>query len=140
MDRENEEKVIAVIRQKNFQQLGRSGDELIIFNGLKENGQKMSFEEHFELFSTSQTIIGPHGGGLANIVWSAVHPAMDCTYRTQILEFLSSQSLYSAFHGLPIDHHVIYFSQNFTSSTTLIDIQGLTVALDNLWEQKPPEK
>jgi len=140
MDPENEEKAIAVIRQKISQQFGRSGDELIIFNGLKENGQKMSFDEQFELFSTSQTIIGPHGGGLANIVWSAVHPAMDCSHRTQILEFVSSRSIYSAFHGLPIDHHVIYFSQNSTSSTTLIDIRDLTDALDNLWQQKPPEK
>jgi len=140
MDPENEEKAIAVIRQKISQQLGRSGDELIIFNGLKENGQQISFEEQFDLFSTAQTIIGPHGGGLANIVWSAVHPSMGCSHRTQILEFLSSRSLYTSFHGLPIDHHVIYFSKQSTLSTTLIGIRDLTDALDTLWQQKPPKK
>ena len=140
MDPQNEAEAIAVIRHKMSQQLGRSGDELIVFNGLKENGEKISFEEQFELFSTAQTIIGPHGGGLANMVWSAAHPAMSCSHRTQVLEFFSTQTLYTSFHGLPVDHHVIYFTQKSTLATTFIDIRDLKDALDTLWHQKYLER
>lgn len=136
IDPKNEAEAISVIRDKISKQLGRSGDELIIFNGLKENGQKISFEEQFELFSIAQTIIGPYGDGLANIVWSAAHPSIDCSHRTQILEFFSTDSFYSVFHGLPVDHHLIQFTRKSTSSTTFINITDLENALDSLWQQR----
>lgn len=139
MDVENEREVIDVIRHKMVQQLGRSADELIIFNGINELGEQMSFERQFEIFSRAQTIIGPQGGGLANLLWSAAHPTESCGDRTQVLEFFSTSSLYASFYGLPIDHHLLPFTQRSTLSTTYINLRDLKDGLDVLWHDKVPQ-
>lgn len=72
-------------------------EELVVFNG-QEKGKTMEIRHQFELFRSATAVIGPHGSGLANILWMApddyVHPftnndEIPCIKgRPKVLEFL----------------------------------------------------
>lgn len=137
-----EQMVIAVIRLKMIQYLGISGEQLVIFNGLDEEGNEMSFDRQYDLFSRAHTIIGPYGAGMVNMLWSAVYPAESCSKRTKVLEFIKDTSFYSTFHGLPIDHQVIPYKQpeiGASSPQLHIDFEHLKTSIDNLWRESNQE-
>ena len=137
MNVEFEQSVIEIVRHKMKQQLGISGDELIIFNGLNEDGSQIPFDEQYDLFSRAKTIIGPHGGGMANMVWASVPRVESCSERVQVLEFMGSASFYGTFYGLPIDHHIIPFTARTSDQNQelFIDLRDLKDALDAMWHR-----
>lgn len=93
----HEANIIAAIRAKMAKY--NRPEELVIFNG-QENGATMAIERQFQLFRSASTVIGPHGSGLANVVWMDASstpttkesadrtPSTTCTKRPRILEFL----------------------------------------------------
>ena len=50
----------------------------------------MSLQHQFDLFRTATTVIGPHGSGLANILW--LPGADSCEHRPRVVEFLVQPS------------------------------------------------
>ena len=93
----HEADIIAAIRAKMAKY--NRPEELVIYNG-QENGATMAIERQFELFRSASTVIGPHGSGLANVVWMDASstpttkesadrtPSTTCAKRPRILEFL----------------------------------------------------
>jgi len=68
VDQKHEADIIQLIRSKMDQQGLSLDHRLIIYNG-QENGTTMSVKNQQRLFSTVTTAIGPHGSGLANVLW-----------------------------------------------------------------------
>ena len=47
--------------------------ELVLFSGTKSDGSRVSIEDQFDTFRGAHTIIGPHGTGLVNVMWSDLY-------------------------------------------------------------------
>jgi hypothetical protein len=137
-----ESELIDLIRSK-MNQYGRNSDDLVIFNGKDSNGETLSIQEQFDIFSEADTAIGPHGSGLANVIW------MDprCKAGVKVLEFASSERTKHVQNGsiwgywllygtLPwIDYHYIYYTERSHDNPArglYIDIQAFEEALDEM--------
>ena len=136
----HEEEILAMIRSKMIQ-YGRKEDDLVIFSGTDEDGNMLSIEDQFDIFSSADTAIGPHGSGLANIIW------MDprCNAGTKVLEFASSShstsiqggsfwGYYMLYGSLPwIDYHYMYYMKDSESNAMHLDLVVFEQTLDDLW-------
>jgi hypothetical protein len=145
MDPLHEKVLINLIKQKMMEH-GRN-EHLVIFDG-KENGQSMSLEHQFDLFRTARFVIGPHGSGLANILW--LPGAETCEERPKVLEFLvqptqtdiqvgGSLKTYMYLYGFPkwVDYHHIYYTSYSTSQRMSVDVHLFVQALDNIFTNEP---
>ena len=122
-------------------QYGRKEDDLVIFSGTDEDGNMLSIEDQFDIFSSADTAIGPHGSGLANIIW------MDprCNAGTKVLEFASSShstsiqggsfwGYYMLYGSLPwIDYHYMYYMEGSDEKNMHLDLVVLEQTLNELW-------
>ncbi|MGJ7457450.1 glycosyltransferase family 61 protein [Halomonas sp. RA08-2] len=77
-----------------YEQLQRSGFEIITLEGMHVKDQQI-------LFGEAKAIIAPHGAGLTNIVW--------CNPGTVLVELLSEQHLLPCFKELAKQREMIYF-------------------------------
>lgn len=139
-------------------------EKLVVFNGQDSDGHTMSVAKQFELYRSATAVIGPHGSGLANIVWmdpSGTPPTSDtqaeasaCAHKPKILEFLLgpdstqvhppcstcegipfTRTYYILYSGIPwMDYHHLLYAPNSTEATTYIDLRALESGLDDLWE------
>lgn len=142
-----ESELIDMIRAK-MNQYGRNPDDLVIFSGKDSTGETLPIQEQFKIFSEADTAIGPHGSGLANIIW------MDprCNAGIKVLEMASSERTmhvqkgsiwgYWLLYGtLPwIDYHYVYYTENSDDNPArgvFIDIQAFEEALDEMWGRPP---
>lgn len=122
---------------------GQSKDDLIIFNGKNENGDTLSIQEQFEIFSSADTAIGPHGSGLTNVMW--MDPRCDSENRPKVIEFVSSDrtkdvqggsiwGYWFLFGSLPwINYHQLYYTNLSSDAQVLIDPEVFEETLNNLW-------
>lgn len=155
VERSHEADIIALIQSK-MRECKRS-EKFIIFNGQKE-GKTMKIQDQFELFRGANTVIGPHGSGLANIVWmnpSAISAQRESAFakRPVVLEFLLgpdsahvhppckgckglpfTRTYYQLFSTIPwVDYNHLLYAANSTEATTFIDLDTLEMALSNIW-------
>mmetsp|Transcript_18581 Transcript_18581/g.21383 ORF Transcript_18581/g.21383 Transcript_18581/m.21383 type:complete len:454 (-) Transcript_18581:45-1406(-) len=123
-------------------------EELYIFNGM-DYGKPMSILLQSHIFHKATTIIGPHGSGLANMIWLDLDRAgSTCAQRPKVLEFIAGSDpalvkngvtagpfvgYHILFRGLPIDFHNILYTSNSTSAATFINLEALDLALDDMW-------
>lgn len=138
INKKNNEKIIYEINKKMI--LKNIEGDLIIFNTAQTN-PKMSIKEQLELFRNAHTIIGPHGSGLINVLWSDIFGKNPIKF----LEFIPGDNGYSAqvqhefngYHnvlsGVPIDYHCIIYEPNSTNYETFISLDHLNMALDEIW-------
>lgn len=104
-----------------------------IFNG-QIDGQRMSTKEQIKLFKSAKMVVGPHGGGLANIIW--IDPKNEC----KICEFTSGtektiqssgafwRNCNFSYNLLPDEifkYSLIPFTSNSTDNIVEIDINNL---------------
>jgi hypothetical protein len=142
MDPEHEKFLLHLIREKMAQH-GRK-EHLVIFDG-QENGSTMSLQHQFDLFRSATVAIGPHGSGLANILWLPV--ADSCQHRSKVLEFLvrpnqtdiqagGSYKTYMYLYGFPqwAEYHHLYYTADSTSDRLHVDIDMFLEALDDLFQ------
>ena len=132
---ENENQVIGLIKQK-MKEFNING-ELKIFSGMGENKNILSIRTQIEIFKNAHTVIGPHGSGLVNFVWSDLD-------KVKILEFVPSvecgsvqrpfNGYHNVFHGLDLDYNHILYTDDSTVHETKIDLNDLNNALSTIWK------
>lgn len=141
MDPSHERYLIQIIREKMAAH-GRT-EHLVIFDG-QEYGSTMSLQHQFDLFRTTSIAIGPHGSGLANILWL---PGVEsCEDRSKLLEFLvqpkqediqagGSYKTYMYLYGFPqwVNYHHLFYTDDSTSDKMKVDLVLFTEALDELF-------
>ena len=65
-------------------------ESFITYSGFDNDGNSLSVEDQFHLFRSATAVIGPHGSGLANMVWFDFKRAgSSCKKRPNVLEFVS---------------------------------------------------
>jgi len=150
VDQELESVILSKIREAMVKRGQNPEEDLIIFNGLDENGETLSMQTQFDLFSSADTAIGPHGSGLTNIIWmdprcSSGGSNSKEDRRPKVLEFVSSKQTPSiqtgSFWGywflygsLPwIDYHQMYYTADSTDPQTFIDPEIFQSALNLMW-------
>eukprot|EP00617_Octactis_speculum_P027317 CAMPEP_0185759610 /NCGR_PEP_ID=MMETSP1174-20130828/18359_1 /TAXON_ID=35687 /ORGANISM="Dictyocha speculum, Strain CCMP1381" /LENGTH=391 /DNA_ID=CAMNT_0028440009 /DNA_START=80 /DNA_END=1255 /DNA_ORIENTATION=+ len=138
----HERDIIDVIR--NGMARHRRNERLVVFNGHRESdGKPMSFLEQRDLFSSASIVVGPHGGGMASIIF------MEERSRTPpaVLEFICSpesvkvqsscpwhKTFYSLWGTIPwIDYHHVPFSSNSTKDFTYVSLKLVDEALNALF-------
>jgi capsular polysaccharide biosynthesis protein len=134
LDLENENQVIGLIKQK-MKEFNING-ELKIFSGMDENKNILSIRTQIEIFKNAHTVIGPHGSGLVNFVWSDLN-------KVKILEFVPSvecgsvqrpfNGYHNVFHGLNLDYNHILYTDDSTMHETKIDLNDFKNALNTIW-------
>merc|ERR1712050_557583 len=116
-----EQDLIAVLQRK-MEEYDRP-EQLVIYDG------QMSFKEQFKLFRSANVAVGPHGSGLANVLWMD-QSSIQCEDRPKVLEFLVGpgsdhvqlggygRTYYLLYSGLPIEYHHIHYTAESTSDIT----------------------
>jgi len=140
-----EEELLKTIRDTMIKH-GRNPNDLIIFNGKDVNGQTLSVQKQFEIFSSADIAIGVHGSGLSNIVW--MDPRCDQHPKVKVLEILSSWRTPDIQFGkiignwLPlgtvpwIDFHNMFYSAGSTDKSILIDKELFEQVLNSLFSDE----
>ena len=134
---ENENQVINLIKQK-MKEFNITG-ELKIFSGMDDNKNILPIRTQIEIFKNAHTVIGSHGSGLVNFVWSDLN-------KVKILEFVPSvecgsvqrpfNGYHNVFHGLDLDYNHILYTDDSTIHETKIQLKDLDDALSSIWNQK----
>lgn len=122
---------------------GQTEKDLIIFSGHGEDGNILPLETQFELFSSADLVIGPHGSGLANVIW--MDPRCSSSKnRPKVLEFASSgrspsvqtgsyYGYWFLYGSLPwIDYHQLYYTSDSTDTEVFIDPQEFEETLNSM--------
>ncbi len=141
LDTEHEKDVLALI-QHNMEKYNRK-EKIVFFTGMDSDGNILPYSEQYDIFRHASTIIGPHGSGLANIVWTQPFPK-SCGDRVHFLEFIAGSDgmqvqspmfngYYWVLRGMPIDWHQITYAGNSTLETTYLRLNDVQVALDAMW-------
>ena len=138
MDEDQETEIITRIEHA-LRRYGRK-ERLVIFDG------KMSFLEQMSLFSSATTVIGTHGGGLANILLMAPAENRNCMERPKVLEFVTNPgtpkvqradiiaSYYTLYATCPwVELHQILFTEESTEDLTFINMNAFDDALKSLF-------
>ena len=133
---ENENRAIDLIEQK-MKEFNING-ELKIFSGKDDNKNILPIRTQIEIFKNAHTVIGPHGSGLVNFVWSDLN-------KVKILEFVPSvecgsvqrpfNGYHNVFHGLDLDYNHILYTDDSTIHETKIQLKDLDDALNSIWNQ-----
>lgn len=63
-------------------------ERLVIYSGRDKDGKSLSIDVQAKLFRSAAAVIGPHGGGMANILWAMGTRPSSCKARVAVLEFI----------------------------------------------------
>ena len=153
VDAAHEADILAMIRDA-MNHHGRK-ERLVVYNGRNpENiAERVDVQYQAELFRSAAAVIGPHGSGLANIVWTMASNPAACENRVAVLEFLCGiestqvqkggcpygKTYYKLFSTAPwINYHHVVYAANSTRDVTYIDLTQLRSALDAMFSK--PQK
>ena len=114
-------------------------ERLVVFDGT------LRFLDQIKLFHSATTIIGPHGGGLANILLTA--PSHSCAERPKVLEFVTNTdtpqvqrgqfleaTYYTLYATCPwVELHQILFTKLSNRYETYIDMDAFDDALKSMF-------
>ena len=136
--------VLAIIKGK-MKQYGRD-EELVIFDGFNNEDNPMPIEQQYATFRSASSVIGPHGSGLANLLWTEPFPK-SCSERVKVVEFIPGRgSVHQVFRGyfdvmwgLPFEWHAVTYAPNSTLDTTYLELTDLESALDAMWGSEQNE-
>eukprot|EP00965_Chrysotila_dentata_P257812 6213012-Pleurochrysis_carterae.AAC.3 len=108
MDPEHEKAILAVVQAKMRAAFSGINARLVVYNGHKDDGSQMPIMEQARLFQAASFVLGPHGSGLANVLWLPnVKPYLrlsnpqpgrrnsdaehSCHHRPSVLEFICGE-------------------------------------------------
>jgi hypothetical protein len=133
MDPQQEKRMLNLIHHA-MERSGRT-ERLVVFDG-----SDTSFKEQLELFRSANVIIGPHGGGLANLLFT--RPALSCERRPKVLEFITNpdtpsiqagsfrNSYHTIYSTCPwVEFHQLLFVAPSDRGTTFVDMGSFNDAL-----------
>jgi len=129
--------------QKSLEKYNRP-ERLVVFSGTE------TFLEQIELFRSATTIIGTHGGGLANLFWTL--PGKSCDTRPKVLEFLIDpettpevqaggfgKTYFKLFSTCSwVEYHHVFFTPPSNHQVTYIDLEDFGLALDAIFDKSTP--
>jgi Glycosyltransferase 61 len=140
MDREQEKKLLDHV--KHFMHRYDRPEKLVIFDG------KLSVQEQIDLFFSASVVIGPHGGGLANLLFT--RPGATCADRPKVLEFVTtratselqgggSQFTYYYFFGsMPwVELHNVFYTKVAEGEITFINEGSFYDAMYAIFSPEP---
>ena len=135
LDLDLEERVLKHIRKA----LQDRPEKLVVFDGTEP------FADQIALFRSATTVIGPHGGGMANLFWMAPN-GTTCQERPRVMEFLISphtrnvqrgylgKTYFKLYSTAPwVEFHHIFYVPPSNHETVFVDLADLDVALDALF-------
>jgi len=109
-------------------------EQFVLYDGY------LSIEEQIDLFQSATVVIGPHGGGLANVLFTL--PGKTCAERPKVLEFVTSgatqqlqnglpqSSYYTLYQSMPwVELHNVLYSPDSTFETTKVNEESFYDAL-----------
>jgi len=123
------------------------GGSLVLYDGAS-NARPMPVADQVGLFRRANTVIGPHGSGLANVIWLPTRTSMlyGCG-RPQVLEFVCGEKSANVQNGCPyqrshwgmlgtapwVQWRHQFLTEESSSSVTWIDLHELQTALKSMW-------
>jgi len=126
IDVEQESVLLDIIKQ-NMLRYSRP-EKLVVFDGIA------TLEEQIDLFQSANVVIGAHGGGLANLIFTL--PSETCGRRPKVLEFLSneltpgvqagsmSKTYYHLYSTCPwVDYYHVLYVPPSSEEKTYVDLQ-----------------
>jgi len=145
---EHENLMIEIIRDTMIS-FGRK-EKLIIYNGEDVNGKMMTYEEQFRLFRRAKVVIGPHGSGLANILWIAPlsSPLIGCSNARAVLEIIGddvtteiggitgswSRSYFNNMGTVPwVNYYQLFLAHNSTEKALFVDLDHFAYAVNEIF-------
>ena len=157
MDAAHEQDALQIIRE--LMSKHSRPERLVVFDGKNhsatpnENGTfpTMTLVEQYELFNSANVIVGPHGMGMANIMWTrSNHSNTTCHERPKVLEIITSPLTKSVHDGdirrttylltslIPwVEYHHMPYAANSTEGTTFIDLSIFRSAMDGIFSTSP---
>lgn len=136
METENEIKIIELLQQ--FAEINNL--KFCLYNGTLENGKRMPLIDQMNLFRTAKAVVGPHGSGLANLIFldPDITPAIcEFTSGTQkIVQAGPFINLYYLLYGRIFEdfakYYAIPFTEDSTPVATKVEIENLKIFLSEL--------
>lgn len=132
-----------------MRQFGIMGS-LVRYDGTEQT-RPMTVAHQAQIFRQADAVIGPHGAGLANVLWLPTRTSMrmhlhGCD-RPQVLEFVCGERSANVQNGCPysrshwgllstapwVQWHHQFFTKESTSSVTWIDLHELKGSLTSMW-------
>lgn len=83
---EAESQTLLELAEKTIRAHNRS-DEIVSFTGASADGTLLSFKEQYRLFNSAYLAFGPHGAGMANVLWMQ----SSCDQLPRVIEFMCSR-------------------------------------------------
>ena len=140
MDYEQEQRLLQQTRHLMLR-LNRP-EKLVVFDG------SISIQDQIDLFQSASVVIGPHGGGLANLLFT-LPIGNTCQSRPKVLEFVTSRATKVLQNGLPsnsyyylfktipwIEYHSILYTSESTLETTFVNEKSYHDALLSIFGAK----
>eukprot|EP00908_Phaeocystis_cordata_P026001 Transcript_848.p1 GENE.Transcript_848~~Transcript_848.p1 ORF type:complete len:571 (+),score=5.76 Transcript_848:266-1978(+) len=138
---------IVMVTKHAMLRFGLSGD-LVRYDG-KLHASAVPVARQAKLFSNADAVIGPHGAGMANVLWLPTSTSMhlrDCD-RPRVLEFVCGERSAVVQNGCPyarshwvmfatapwVQWHHQFFTDKSSPSVTWIDLQELRASLKAMW-------
>ena len=132
----NEPQILDSIRQ--VMKLYNRSEEPIIYDG-----DGVTFDDQFNLFSKAAIIMGPHGSAMSNVLWSRGHRG--CQKPVTVIEFVagmeSGPQVQGEYHGyyelegaVPwVTYHMLTIQGNSTRKETSVSIRDVESVLSWIW-------
>lgn len=151
MTRRHVEEIVTTTRNAMLQ-FGISGS-LVRYDGAM-NARPMPVADQAKLFRHADAVIGPHGAGLANVLWlptrTSMHVRLHGCDRPQVLEFVCGERSANVQDGCPyqrsywgmlstapwVQWHHQFFTERSSSSVTWIDLHVFQTALKSMWSHR----
>jgi hypothetical protein len=141
LDHEQEKQALAIIRAA-MDRHGLGDQDIVVFSGHDKLGKLVPMDEQFHIFRRASAIIGPHGSGMSNMIWTNPNPK-GCEARTKVLEFVPGAEVahvhamyggyYRSFRSLPLDYHELFYQVPSIDTHTFINLMELENALNVMW-------
>lgn len=145
MTRQHVNSIVTVTR--HAMHVFRRGEALVRYDGALHASTAMPVARQAKLFGGADTVIGPHGAGMANVLWL---PARTRHGRPGVLEFVCGQRSAAVQRGCPyarshwalfatapwVRWHHQFFTHNSSPSVTWIDLRELRASLSCMWSPK----
>lgn len=145
MTRQHVHSIAAVARRA--MRVFRRGEALVRYDGALHASTAMPVARQAALFGGADAVIGPHGAGMANVLWLPVRTRHG---RPGVLEFVCGQRSAAVQRGCPyarshwalfatapwVRWHHQFFTPNSTPSVTWIDLRELSASLRCMWAPK----
>ena len=138
MNDSQEQQILRIIERR--MEMAQLGQQLVIFDGTEP------LDYQIKLFQSADAVIGPHGGGLANLLF--LLSADSCEARPKVFEFITSsktpevhegiglKSYYNVYSTCPWAeyYHIHFIPPSSDENGTYVDIGEFSDAIKHIFD------